>query len=190
MSEIDHIEQELFALRQQFSQSAALLGELSQIDQKFRQFSQDQQSLRATINEIKSLVENPQVEHGGLEQRLTQLETQVETRYEQLQAQLTNFRCDFDAMTRQVREELEQRQNLLHQFEQADLDALAKLTDGNRLQWIENSVQHLNSTVFADRSVLQSLERKHKTLNQTLNITTLIGFIGFVVLFMMILIFR
>lgn len=181
MSDIDQLEQELSELRQRLSRSLAALDDLAQVQSQITSLSHTQQALNATLAEAKQFLENPPA--ANWEPRLKQLESQLDIRYEQLQAQILNFRCDFDALTRQLQEDrgLQPGGSFA-----GDVDGA---TEG-RLKWLESSIQHLNSSVYNERSTLQTLDRKVKTLKRTLDIVTISVFVGFIALFVTFVMFR
>lgn len=181
MNEIDQLEQEFAALRQRFAQSLEVLENLSQVKEKFDKLSDSYQILQSSIDQAKTFLETSSVE--SVEPRLLQLEAQMDVRYEQLQAQLTNLRFDFDAVTRQLREDVERgQQKLTHVMQSSSDQSLLSIEDTNRIKWVESSLQHLNSSVYADRSALQKLDRRVTTLKRTIDIVAVIGFVGFMVL--------
>jgi DNA repair exonuclease SbcCD ATPase subunit len=181
LSDIDQLEQELSDLRQRLSRSLAALDELSQVQSQMTSLSHTQQSLDATLAEAKQFLANPP--EANWEPRLKQLESQLDTRYEQLQAQILNFRCDFDALTHQLQED---------RGLQPGFSAMGEgdTASEGRLKWLESSIQHLNSSVYNERSTLQTLDRKVKTLKRTLDIVTVSVFVGFIALFVTFVMFR
>jgi chromosome segregation ATPase len=188
LNDIDQLEQELSALRQRVAQSLAVVDDLSQAKQQFAQLAETHQSLQQALDEAKSLLVQSQ-NSSSLEPRLAQLESQTDVRYEQLQAQLTNFRFDFDAMTRQFQEQLDRGQGQLSQMKRSGTQE-PKGDDSERLQWLESSLQHLNSTLYADRSTLQKLERRYITLKRMVDIIAVVGFVSIMLMGLVVGLFR
>lgn len=187
MNEIDQLEQELIALRQRFAQSAAVLEELYQIKGKFDNLSDTYQTLQSTIDQAKASLEALPTE--SIEPRLAQVEAQMDTRYEQIQAQLTNLRFEFEATARQLREDADRDPQKTSQGNGGSLPSLGNVEDENRIKWIESSLQHLNTSIYSDRAVLQKLDRRVSTLKRTIDIVAIAGFTSFLFL-LSIIIFR
>jgi DNA anti-recombination protein RmuC len=188
LNEIDQLEQELIALRQRFAQSAAVLEELYQIKGKFDNLSDRYQMLQSTIDQAKTFLEKLPTE--SIEPRLAQVEAHMDTRYEQIQAQLTNLRFDFEATARQLREEADRAPQKLSQVNLGNIPSLGNVEDENRIKWMESSLQHLNTSVYSDRAMLQKLDRRVSTLKRTIDIVAVIGFVGFMILGLSVVIFR
>lgn len=188
MNEIDQLEQELAALRRRFAQSLEIVEDLSQVKLQFTELSKMHQALQATLEQAKALLEHPHEQ--AMEPRLTQLESQTDMRYEQLQAQLTNFRFDFDAITRQLQEQLERGQDQLVNLKQGSDHQQLNQDDVERVKWLESSLQHLNSTLYADRSTLQKLDRRYSSLKRTVDIIAVAGFVSIVLMGLLIFMFR
>ncbi len=188
MNDINQLEQEIIALRQRFAQSLEILDELSQIKEKFSTLSNTYQTLKDSIDQAKTLLET--VPSEAVEPRLGQLETQVDIRHEQLQAQLTNLRFDFDATTRQLREEMEREHQKIEDFREGDGQAFIHAEDANRLKWVESSLQQMVSSVYSDRDILHKLDRRVSNLKRTTDIIAVVGFVSFMLLGLMILVFK
>ncbi len=156
MAEIDQIEQELFKLRQRFAQSAQVLDDLSQVRSQFTQLSQAQQDLPAQSAE--------------LEQRVLQLESQIETSSQQLQSQITNLHLEFDGVIRQLREEISYSQ-------QSDIE---QAPEGDGLQPLKDSHEYLLNSLHAYSANLEKLERRCHSLEDTVGVMKLVVLIGFV----------
>jgi DNA repair exonuclease SbcCD ATPase subunit len=184
LNEIDHLEQELGALRQRFAQSAEVLEDLSQIKEKFQTLSDSYQALQGSIDQAKAFLEA-----SPTESRLAQVEAQMDVRYEQLQAQLTNLRFDFEATTRQLREDADRNLTMPRSTSPSDVKQgpLGSIEEDNRIKWIESSLQHLNTSVYADRSMLQKLDRRVSTLKRTIDIIAVAGFVVFMFLFALVI---
>jgi multidrug resistance efflux pump len=181
LSDFDQLEQELSEIRQRLSRSLEFLDELTQAQSQLQSLSHTQTALNATLEEAKQFLENPPT--NSWEPRLKQVESQLDIRYEQLQAQITNFRCDFDALTRQMQE------GSVFSSEKFAEGEVPEISEG-RLKWIESSIQHLNSSVYNERSTLQALDRKVKNLKRTLDVVTISVFVGFIALFIAFVMFR
>jgi DNA repair exonuclease SbcCD ATPase subunit len=188
LNDLDQLEQELATLRQRVAQSLEIVDDLSQAKQQFAQLSQTHQSLQQTLDEAKTLLAQSPIS-SSIESRLAQLESQTDIRYEQLQAQLTNFRFDFDAMTRQFQEQLDRSQSKLS-YLQRDTEQESQGGDAERLQWLESSLQHLNSTLYADRSTIQNLERRYITLKRMVDIIAVVGFVSIMLMALVIGLFK
>jgi DNA repair exonuclease SbcCD ATPase subunit len=188
LNDINQLEQEFIALRQRFAQSLEILEDLSQIKEKFSTLSDTYQTLQGSIDQAKTLLETVPLE--AVEPRLGQLETQVDIRHEQLQAQLTNLRFDFDATTRQLREEMEREHQKIGDFGDGSDPAFMSTEDANRLKWVESSLQQMVSSVYSDRDVLHKLDRRVANLKRTTDIMAVVGFVAFMLLGLMILVFK
>jgi chromosome segregation ATPase len=181
LNEIDQIERELLELRQRFAQSAEVLEELTLIKAQFSELSHSRQELQARLEQAEQLFNQSPGQTQTFEARLSQIEQQLETRSEQLQAQLTSFRFDFDAINRQLHEKIEQDHQGLARLEEAQEQTLASLSvdDADRLKWIESSLQHFNASIYNDRTSLQKLERRCTELKRNVDIIAIIGGIAF-----------
>jgi DNA anti-recombination protein RmuC len=188
LNDINQLEQELIALRQRFAQSVEILDELSHIKEKFSTLSETYEVLQGSIDRAKTLLDAVPTE--AVEPRLGQLETQVDIRHEQLQAQLTNLRFDFDATTRQLREEVEREHQKIEDFREGNEQAFVNAEDANRLKWVESSLQQMVSSVYSDRDVLHKLDRRVSNLKRTTDIIAVGGFVAFMLLLFMILVFK
>jgi Tfp pilus assembly protein PilO len=189
LNEIDQLEQELTTLRQRFAQSLEVLENLSQVKAKFDKLSDSYQMLQSNIDQAKVFLDA--VSPQSMEPRLVQMESQMDVRHEQLQAQLTNLRFDFDAVARQLREDVERGEQKLAHISQSSSDqSVTGLEDTTRIKWVESSLQHLNSSVYADRSALQKLDNRITNLKRMVDIIAISGFVGFIVLGLIFLIFR
>jgi predicted nuclease with TOPRIM domain len=181
LNEIDKIEQELSELRQRFAQSAEILKELSLVKAQFSELDQSHQTLQANLIQAEQLFNQSPGEIQPLGARISQLEQQLEIRCEQLQAQLTSFRFDFDAINRQLHErmdrDLQGRISLGEIDEQITADLSAE--DGDRLKWIESSLQHFNASIYNDRTSLQKLERRYSDLKRLVDIIAVVGGVAF-----------
>lgn len=176
MNEIDKIEQELSELRQRFLQSAEVLKELSLVKAQFSELSQSHQTLKENLSQAERLFSQSPGDIQSFEAKLSQVETQLDTRCEQLQAQLTSFRFDFDAINRQLHDKIDQdRQGLTRLEEQGLTSANLSGEDGERLKWIESSLQHFNASIYNDRTSLQKLERRYADLKRFVDIATIVG---------------
>jgi chromosome segregation ATPase len=188
LNEIDQLEQELIALRQRFAQSAAVLEELYQVKGKFDSLSDTYQMLQSTIDQAKTFLETSQAE--SVEPRLAQAEAQMDIRYEQIQAQLANLRFEFEATTRQLREDADRSPQKPSQANLGNMPSLWNVEDENRIKWIESSLQHLNTSVYSDRAALQKLDRRVNTLKRNIDIVAIAGIGGFTFLGLLMVIFR
>ncbi len=188
MNEIDQLEQELVALRQRFAQSLEVLEDLAHIKEKFGTLSNTYQVLQNNIDQAKTFLETAST--PSVEPRLAQLETEMDIRYEQLQAQLTNLRFDSDAAARQLREEVELEQQKLAHLSQNSDQLPGGIEDTNRIKWVESSLQHLNSSVYADRAALQKLERRMSSIKRMIDIIAVTGFVSFMVMGLIFFILR
>jgi DNA anti-recombination protein RmuC len=181
LNEIDQLEQELVALRQRFTQSLEVLEDLVHIKEKFDTLSDTYQLLQSNIDQAKTFLETAST--PSVEPRMIQLEAEMDVRYEQLQAQLTNLRFDSDAAARQLREEVElEQQKLAHLSQNSDQLPGGAAEDINRIKWVESSLQHLNSSVYADRAALQKLDRRVVSIKRMIDIIAVAGFVGFMVM--------
>lgn len=187
MNEIDQLEQEIIALRQRFAQSSEVLEDLSQIKKKFDNLSNSYQVLQGSIAQAKVFLDTSPTD--TIEPRLAQVEAQMDIRHEQLQAQLTNLRFDFEATTRQLREDSDHDLKKLSQPKLGN-ELPFGVEDENRIKWMESSLQHLNTSVYADRAMLQKLDRRVNNLKRTIDIVSVIGGVGFTFLILVIVIFR
>jgi DNA repair exonuclease SbcCD ATPase subunit len=187
LNEIDQLEQELIALRQRFAQSAAVLEELFQIKGKFDSLSDSYQTLQSTIDQSKAFLETSTT--ASIEPRLAQVEAQMDTHYEQIQAQLTNLRFEFEATARQLREDADRAPQKTSQVNGGNLPSLGNVEDENRIKWMESSLQHLNTSIYSDRAMLQKLDRRVSTLKRTIDIVAVAGFAS-VLFILSIIIFR
>ena len=187
MNEIDQLEQEIIALRQRFAQSSEVLEDLSQIKKKFDNLSNSYQVLQGSIAQAKVFLDTSPME--PIEPRLAQVEAQMDIRHEQLQAQLTNLRFDFEATTRQLREDSDHDLKKLSQSKPGNEPAFG-VEDENRIKWMESSLQHLNTSVYADRAMLQKLDRRVSNLKRTIDIVAVSGAVSFMILGLAIVIFR
>jgi chromosome segregation ATPase len=188
LNEIDQLEQELVALRQRFAQSLEVLEDLAHIKEKFSTLSNTYQVLQNNIDQAKTFLETAST--PSVEPRLAQLETEMDIRYEQLQAQLTNLRFDSDAAARQLREEVELEQQKLAHLSQNGDQLPSGIEDANRIKWVESSLQHLNSSVYADRAALQKLERRMSSIKRMIDIIAVTGFVSFMVMGLIFFILR
>jgi chromosome segregation ATPase len=189
LNEIDQLEQEIITLRQRFAQSAEILDDLSHIKGKFDQLSDHYQMLQGNLEQAKVLLDtSPSAE--SVEPRLAQVEAQMDVRYEQLQAQLTNLRFDFEASIRQLREETHRSPQKPSQANASGESILGGVDEDNRIKWMESSLQHLNTTVYSDRSMLQKLDRRVSNLKRTVDIVAVAGFGGLMFLLLLVFIFR
>jgi chromosome segregation ATPase len=175
LNEIDQIEQELSELKQRFAQSAQVLEDLAQLKVQFSELTQTYQAIQSSLGQAEQILKSSPEQSEALTARLSQMESQFETRYEQLQAQLTNSRFDFDATSRQLQEKIEQDHHVLTQLRQTQEKSFANLDDGDRIQWLESSLQHFNSSMYADRTALQKLERNYNDLKRLLDICMIVG---------------
>jgi chromosome segregation ATPase len=185
LNEIDQLEQELVALRKQFAQSLEVLEGLAHIKEKFDTLSDTYQLLQNNIDQAKTFLETSSPQ--SVEPRLAQLEAEMDIRHEQLQAQLTNLRFDSDAAARQLREEVGLEQQKLANLSQNG-ELVGGLDDANRLKWVESSLQHLNSSVYADRAALQKLDRRVASMKRMIDIVAIAGFVSFMVLILILII--
>lgn len=190
MNEIDQIEQELSELKQRFAQSAQVLEDLAQLKGQFSELTQTYQAIQSSLGQAEQMLKGSPEQSEALGARLSQIESQFETRYEQLQAQLTNSRFDFDATSRQLQEKMEQDHHVLTQLKQTQEKSVANLDDGDRIQWIESSLQHFNSSMYADRTALQKLERNYNDLKRVVDIMMIAGPIACVLIILFVLIFK
>jgi DNA anti-recombination protein RmuC len=156
VAEIDQIERELSTLRQKFAQSAKVLDELSEVQTQFTQLSQAHQDLPG--------------QSAGLEEQVSQLESQLETSAQQLQSQITNLHFEFDAIIRQLREEISYSQQG-HQEPNSDSSGLQPLKDSH---------EYLLNSLHAYSANLEKLERRCHSLEDTVGVMKLVVLIGFV----------
>jgi chromosome segregation ATPase len=184
LNEIDRLEKELLELRQRFAQSIGVLEELSQIRSQFAALSHTHEALQANLEKTKQFLETLPAESGGMDKRFLQLESQFEVRHEQIQAQLTNFRFDFDAMTRQLREEIQRRSQDLKRGEISNGELATSGEEADRLQWLESSLQHLNASLYSEQANVQKLDRRVTSLKRNFDIMAIAGFVSGLVLFM------
>ncbi|NJM77908.1 MAG: hypothetical protein HC852_21720 [Acaryochloridaceae cyanobacterium RU_4_10] len=182
MNEIDRLEKELLELRQRFAQSIGVLEELSQIRSQFAALSHTHEAMQANLEKTKQFLDSLPDRPDGLDKRFLQLESQFEVRHEQIQAQLTNFRFDFDAMTRQVREEIQRRSQALNQNSNGESHLTGE--DADRLQWLESSLQHLNASLYSEQANIQKLDRRLTSLKRNFDIMAIAGFVSAFVLFL------
>ncbi len=188
MNEIDQLEQELTALRQRFAQSLEVLEDLAHIKEKFETLSETYQLLQNNIDQAKTLLEAAST--PSVEPRLAHLEAEMDLRHEQLQAQLTNLRFDSDAAARQLRKEVELEQQKLVTLSQNSNHLPSGVEDANRIKWIESSLQHLNNSVYADRTTLQKLDRRVASIKRMVDIIAVIGFVGFMVMMLIFMVLK
>jgi hypothetical protein len=113
----------------------------------------------------------------------------MDIRHEQLQAQLTNLRFDFEATTRQLREDSDHDLKKLSQPRSGNEPSFG-VEDENRIKWMESSLQHLNTSVYADRAMLQKLDRRVSNLKRTVDIVAVSGGVSFMILGLAFVIFR
>jgi chromosome segregation ATPase len=186
LNEIDQLEQEIIALRQRFAQSSEVLEDLSQIKKKFDNLSNSYQVLQGSIAQAKEFLDTSPTD--TIEPRLAQVEAQMDIRHEQLQAQLTNLRFDFEATTRQLREDSDHDLKKLSQPKLGNEPAFG-VEDESRFKWMESSLQHLNTSVYADRAMLQKLDRRVSNLKRTIDIVAICGSVGFMILLIAVAIF-
>lgn len=183
MNEIDQIEQELTALRKRFAESGEVLEELARLKTQFAGLLEQGEVLQSNLSRTETLFKNIPDQSKALEVKLAQIESQFETRSEQLQAQLTNFRFDFDAMGRQLQEKIEQDHQGLARLEELQKKGAANPDGSDRIQWIESSLQHFNSTLYTDRAAMQKLERRYNELKRYVDtFATVSGIVGFLML--------
>jgi DNA repair exonuclease SbcCD ATPase subunit len=175
LNEIDQIEQELSGLKQRFAQSAKVLEDLAHLKSQFSELTQTYQAIQSSLGQAEQILKGSPEQSEALSTRLSQIESQFETRYEQLQAQLTNSRFDFDATNRQLHEKIEQDHQELARLKQTQDQSSANSEDGDRIQWLESSLQHFNSSMYADRTALQKLERNYNDLKRLVDIIVVIG---------------
>jgi chromosome segregation ATPase len=181
LNEIDQLEQELVALRQRFAQSLQVLEDLAHIKEKFGTLSDTYQVLQGNIDQAKTFLETAST--PSVEPRLAQLEAEMDIRYEQLQAQLANLRFDSDAAARQLREEVELEQQQLAHLRQNSDQLPGGTEDANRIKWVESSLQHINSSVYADRAALQKLDRRVSSIKRMIDIIAIAGgVVGFMII--------
>jgi chromosome segregation ATPase len=178
LNEIDRLEKELLELRQRFAQSLGVLEELSQIRSQFAALSQTHEALQANLEKTKQFLETLPAESGGMDKRFLQLESQFEVRHEQIQAQLTNFRFDFDAMTRQLREEIQRRSQVLNLGEISNGESTTNGEEADRLQWLESSLQHLNASLYSEQANVQKLDRRVTSLKRNFDFMAIAGFLA------------
>ncbi len=183
MNEIDQLEQELSELRRHFSQSVGVLEELSQVRSQFADLTQTHKLLQTNLARAQEFLDKLPNQSGGLDKRFIQLEANVEQRHEQLQAQLTNFRFDFDSMTRQMREEIDRAGQAIGRLEPPADKNNIDLDDNERLKWLESSLQHLNASIYAEQANLQTLDRRLHKLKRTVDIIAMTGFLVTVLIF-------
>jgi chromosome segregation ATPase len=183
LNEIDRLEKELLELRQRFAQSIGVLEELSQVRSQFTALSHTHEALQANLEKTKQFLETLPAESGGIDKRFLQLESQFEVRHEQIQAQLTNFRFDFDAMTRQVREEIQRRNQALNLAENSNGEFRLAGEDADRLQWLESSLQHLNASLYSEQANVQKLDRRVTSLKRNFDFMAIAGFVAGLIVF-------
>ncbi len=188
MNEIEQLEKELLELRQRFAQSIGVLEELSQIRAQFADLSHTHDALQTNLEKAKQVLETSPVQSDGLDQRFLQLESQFEARHEQIQAQLTNFQFDFNAMARQLREEIQRRSQALNRGENSSEESNLAGEDADRLQWLESSLQHLNASLYAEQTNVQKLDRRISSLKRNFDIMAISGFVSGLILFIAIFI--
>lgn len=189
MNEIDQIEQELSELKQRFAQSAQVLDDLAHLKTQFSELAQTYQAVQSSLGKAEEILKSSPEQSKALGTRLSQIESQFEIRYEQLQAQLTNSRFDFDATNRQLQEKLEQDRQELTRLRQTQEKSSTHLEESDRIQWLESSLQHFNSSMYADRTALQKLERNYNDLKRVVDIIVVVGPIA-CLLFLIALIFK
>jgi chromosome segregation ATPase len=189
LNEIDQIEQELSELKQRFAQSAQVLDDLAHLKVQFSELTQTYQAIQSSLGQAEQVLKGSPHQSEALGMRLSQIESQFEMRYEQLQVQLTNSRFDFDATNRQLQEKIEQDHQELTRLRQTQQKSFANLDDGDRIQWLESSLQHFNSSMYADRTALQKLERNYNDLKRMVDIIVVVGPIV-CLLFLIALIFK
>jgi DNA repair exonuclease SbcCD ATPase subunit len=175
LNEIDQIEQELSELKQRFTQSAQVLDDLAHLKVQFSEFTQTYQAIQSSLGQAEQALKGSPEQSEALDTRLTHIESQFEMRYEQLQAQLTNSRFDFDATNRQLQEKIEQDHQELTRLRQTQQKSSANLDDSDRIQWLESSLQHFNSSMYSDRTALQKLERNYNDLKRVVDIMMVVG---------------
>ncbi len=175
MNEIDQIEQELSELKQRFAQSAQVLDDLAHLKVEFSELTQTYQAIQSSLGQAEEILKGTPAQSEVLGKKLSQVESQFEMRYEQLQAQLTNSRFDFDATGRQLQEKIEQNHQELIRLRQAQEKFSANPEEDDRIQWLESSLQHFNSTMYADRTALQKLERNYSDLKRVVDIVVVVG---------------
>jgi chromosome segregation ATPase len=180
LNEIDQLEQELVALRQRFAQSLEVLEDLAHVKEKFDTLSETYQVLQNRLDQAKTFLETASPQ--AVEPRLAQLEAQMDMRHEQLQAQLTNLRFDSDAAARQLREDVALEQQKLTTLNGNSEQFQGGKEDANRVKWVESALQHLNSSVYADRAALQKLDRRVAGIKRMIDIIAVTGFVGFMVM--------
>ncbi len=184
MNEIEQLEKELSELRQRFAQSIGVLEELSQIRAQFTDLSHTHDALQANLEKAKQVLDTAPVQSDGLDKRFLQLESQFEARHEQIQAQLTNFQFDFNAMARQLREEIQRRNKALSLGENTSEESNLAGEDADRLQWVESSLQHLNASLYAEQTNVQKLDRRISSLKRNFDIMAISGFVAGLLLFL------
>jgi SMC interacting uncharacterized protein involved in chromosome segregation len=175
LNEIDQVEQELSELKRRFAQSAQVLDDLAHLKAQFSELTQTYQAVQASLGQAEQILKGSPEQSEALSIRLSQIESQFETRYEQLQAQLTNSRFDFEATNRQLQEQVEQYHQELARFRQSREKSSTNLDEDDRIQWLESSLQHFNSSMYADRTALQKLERNYNDLKRVVDIMVVVG---------------
>jgi uncharacterized protein (DUF3084 family) len=178
LNEIEQLEKELSELRQRFSQSIGVLEELSQIRAQFVDLSLTYEALQDNLEKAKQVLDNLPAQSDGLDKRFLQLESQFEARHEQIQAQLTNFQFDFNAMARQLREEIQRRSQATNPVEHSIGESLLTGEDADRLQWLESSLQHLNASLYSEQANVQKLDRRISSLKRNFDIMAIAGFVA------------
>ncbi|NJM64942.1 MAG: hypothetical protein HC851_04375 [Acaryochloris sp. RU_4_1] len=173
MRAIDQIEKELETLRSRFNQAFQVLDGFSQLQTHFEQLTQTQQELEQSLNQAKAALQESSPP-AQLQAQYTQLETQLETQFAQLHAELIDLRHSFEASTYDLQEQLHQDRSQLNQLQQQNLNTTPGV-EGNKLDWLENSLQDLSNLIYADRAALQHLDRRLNHVKRLTDLQTIIG---------------
>lgn len=172
MSAIDQIERDLQDLRSRFSQAFQVLDDFAQLQTHFEHLTQTQQELEQSLNQAKDrLQDTPVPTH--LQEKYTELESQFEAKYAQLQSELLDLRHSFEATTYDLQDQLHHDRSQLKQLEKSA--GTTPGTDNNKMDWLENSMQDLSNLIYADRSALQHLDRRLNHVKRVTDIITIVG---------------
>jgi hypothetical protein len=86
-------------------------------------------------------------------------------------------------MTRQVREEIQRRNQALNLAENSNGEFRLAGEDADRLQWLESSLQHLNASLYSEQANVQKLDRRVTSLKRNFDFMAIAGFVAGLIVF-------
>lgn len=197
MTDLAQVERELADLANQLRQSFKVLDGLAQVQLQFEELSQTHKQLKDFLEKNGSLGGNlPQLKQA-LDDRLTQLESGMQSSWEDLREQLTVAQSDLTVADRTInielrtyKQEVDQRLNTMSQEWEAQREALqAPIEDFEArlraelkaaMNWVTQSginsgqVEMIENQVRNNRASIQTMEKQLRMMRNWLVFTVIL----------------